>query len=652
MPSEKEKCLYYQDGQQQFMIPFVIYADFESLLIPMKENARDTKTKTLNKHVPCGWATYSTFAYGEVSDPLAVYRGEDCVKKFVDHLEHEIKRLYSTYPQQNMISLTEDIGCIAENTEKYISFNVKIKVPIAGMGYGDGEFYKKIEIRFINSCRFMSSSLEKLASNLDDEQCKNLRRYFTKDDTFKLMRCKGIYPYSYMNTWKRFEETELPSKDSFYSNLNMNGISDHDYEHAQKFRNFRGVCQNQYKFDPAHFYSAPGLAWKAALKYTGVRLELLTDPDMLLLFERGIRGGITQAVHRYAKANNKYMGDQYDPDNESSYLQYLDTNNLYGWAVRQNLPTNGFKWISNVEVIDEKKIDKLVADNNHGYLLEVDINYPKSLHDKHNQLPFLLERRMIHRVEKLIPNLESKQKYVVHIGALHQALKHGLELKKVHRAIHFQHSAWLREYIDHNTKLRTAAKKEFEKDFYKLMNLSVFGKTMENIRNHRNIKLVTNEAAYTKLTMQPNFKSGISFSEYLMGIEMGRTGIKMNKPIYIDFYHDIADDVETRFDTSAYDNNDNRPLPIGKTRRSLGYSRMSSVKSLTKDGGDRKAKGVKRAVTKKCITFEDYQRCLKEGIDINKTWRCIQNKGHNIYTQEVNKIALNAADDNRVVQVD
>ncbi|XP_057305260.1 uncharacterized protein LOC130642191 [Hydractinia symbiolongicarpus] len=430
---------------------------------------------------------------------------------------------------------------------------------------GDVETYKKIEIRFIDSCRFMPSSLERLANNLDDAQCKHLRWYFPEEDTFQLMRRKGIYPYEYMNSWQRFKETELPPKEAFYSKLNMNGINDEEYEHAQKvwnsitpkgpettmgdyhdaylvtdvllltdiFQNFRSTSHANYKLNPAHFYSAPGLAWKAALKYTEIKLDDLTDPDMLLMFERGIRGGITQAVHRYAIANNKYMGDQYDPDKESSYLQYVDANNLYGWAMQQSLPTHGFKWVSNIEIIDEKKIEKLVSDIKYGYLLEIDVDYPKDLHDKHNELPFLPKRKMIHRVEKLIPNLEHKKKYVVHIGALHQALKHGLELKKVHRAIQFNQSPWLRGYIDHNTKLRTAAKNDFEKDFYKLMNLSVFGKTMENIRNHRNIKLVTNEAAYTKITMQPNFKSGTCFGKNLMGIEMSRTGIKMNKPVYI-----------------------------------------------------------------------------------------------------------------------
>ena len=132
------------------------------------------------------------------------------------------------------------------------------------------------------------------------------------------------------------------------------------------FEAFRNTCLEHYFLDPAHFYTSPGLAWKACLRKTRLRLELLTDPDMLLMFERGIRGGITQAVHRYASANNKYMGDQYDPSQESSYLQYLDANNLYGWAMSQPLPTGRFKWAN----IKPNEIHKLAKCKDKGYLLE------------------------------------------------------------------------------------------------------------------------------------------------------------------------------------------------------------------------------------------------------------------------------------------
>ena len=176
-----------------------------------------------------------------------------------------------------------------------------------------------------------------------------------------------------MSSWDKFEETQLPPIEAFYSNLNMSNVSEDDCQHTQRvwkefgirnlgdyhdlylrtdvillanvFEAFRYTCLEHYKLDPAHFYTSPGLAWKACLRKTRVRLELLTDPDMLLMFERGIRGGITQAVHQYASANNSYMGETYNPSEESSYLQYLDANNLYGWAMSQPLPTGQFKWV-------------------------------------------------------------------------------------------------------------------------------------------------------------------------------------------------------------------------------------------------------------------------------------------------------------------
>ena len=159
------------------------------------------------------------------------------------------------------------------------------------------------------------------------------------------------------------------------------------------------------------------------------RLELLTDIDMLLMVEKGIRGGISQAVKRYAKANNKYMKDLYNPDELSTYLQYVDANNLYGWAMINNLPTHRFRW-KNGEDFTPEKIDELVKKDKRGYLLEVDVKYPKELHENHNELPFLVKKMEIGREEKLVPNLKRKKGYVVHIKALDQALKHGLKLKK------------------------------------------------------------------------------------------------------------------------------------------------------------------------------------------------------------------------------
>ena len=598
---------------------------------------------------------------------------------------------------------------------------------------------KKVKLRFIDSCRFMASSLDRLASNLDDDQCKNLRQFFDDGEQFRLMRRKGVYPYEYVDSWKKFEETVLPSKEAFYSKLNMKGISDTDYEHAQTvwnsmdektlgeyhdvylrtdvllladvFETFRETCLNNYGLDPAHFYTAPGLSWKAALKETEVELELLRDVDMLLMFEQGIRGGITQAVKRYAKANNKYMPD-YNPDKASTFLQYLDANNLYGWAMVQKLPTHGFRWINKVEELTPEKIAKLVKKDRKGYILEVDVDYPKELHESHNELPFLPERMKIGKVEKLVPNLNKKKKYVVHIKALDQALKHGLVLKKVHRAIKFEQSAWLEPYIMKNTRLRMAAKNEFEKDFFKLMNNSVFGKTMENIRNHRDMKLVTNEQKYKKYVMKPNFKDSVRFSESLIGVEMVKTEITMNKPMYLgqavldlskmvmyefyydymkpkygskvrlcymdtdsfvyeieteNLYRDIAGDVEMRFDTSGYSKEDNRPLPIGLNKKVIGLmkdelggkimtefvalrAKMYAYRTLDEEG--KRCKGTKKCAVAETLTFEDYKKCLFDGRTVYREQMLFEHKKHDIFTVNKCKIALNRDDDKRIIQED
>ena len=177
--------------------------------------------------------------------------------------------------------------------------------------------------------------------------------------------------------------------------------------------------------------------------------------------------------------------------------------------------------------------DEIAKLENKGYLLEVDVKYPKELHDSHNELLFMCEKMKINRVEKLVPNLYDKKKYVIHIRALVQALKHGLILEKVHRVVEFNQSAWLKPYIDFNTELKTKAKNDFEKDFFKLMNNAVFRKTIENIRKHKDIKLVTNKKAYLKNVMKPSFKSGVLFGENLMGCEMGKIKVVMNKPVHI-----------------------------------------------------------------------------------------------------------------------
>ena len=190
------------------------------------------------------------------------------------------------------------------------------------------------------------------------------------------------------------------------------------------------------------------------------------------MIEKGIRSGICQATHRYAKANNKYMKN-YDKNIESSYIEYLDANNLYGWAMSQQLPTNGFKSVEGLSQFNESFIKNYDENSDLGYFLEEDIDYAKELFNLHRNLIFLPERKKVEKVEKLTCSIEDKKKIVIHIRALRQALNHGLKLKKV---IQFIQKDWLKSYIDMNTELKKNAKNEFEKNFFKLMNNSFFWK--------------------------------------------------------------------------------------------------------------------------------------------------------------------------------
>ena len=428
------------------------------------------------------------------------------------------------------------------------------------------------------------------------------------------------------------------------------------------------------------------------------------------MLEEGIRGGIGHSIHSHNKANNKYMNN-YDKNEESLYIQYLDANNLYGWAMSQNLPVNGFKWVNDISEINEEFIKNYDENSDKGYILEVDVKHPKKLHDLHSDLPFLPKRMKIDKFKKLVCNLRNKNKYVVQIKSLKLALNHGLKSKKIHRIIEFNQEAWLKPYIETNTQLRKVAKNDFEKDFFKLMNNSVFGKTMENIRKHRDIKLVTTNKKRSKLVSEPNYHSINYVSEDLSIIEMNKTKVKMNKPIYLglsildisktlmyefwydymkpkygnnvklcymdtdsfimsiktnDFYKDIANDIDKRFDTSNY--KVNRPLPMGKNKKVIGLMkdelggkiimefvtlRPKTYSHLTDDcREDKKAKVITKCVIKRMIKFNDYKNCLLKDKILLKSQQKFISKKHDVYTGNINKIALSNNGDKRIVSSD
>ena len=632
----------------------------------------------------------------------------------------------------------ENIDCIPSNEQKYISFS---KTIITGQYKNkEGEIKDKtFKIIFKDSLKFMSSSLGALVNNLPRDAFNNLLKYFTPEHA-EILKQKGFYPYEYMDNVERFKENKPPPKKAFYSKLTGRGITKTDYKHvwnvwntfnmktlkeyhelynltdvlllADVFENFRDLCLKIYKLDPVYYFTAPGLAWDACLKITNIQLELLSDVNMLLMFEKGIRGGISIISNRYGEANNKYM-KKFNKKKLNKFLMYLDANNLYGWAMSQKLPTHGFKWLTNGEM--EKLFNNQIVQEWEKIpcILEVDLEYPKKLHNLHNDYPLCPERVKCGNVEKLIPNLRDKKNYVIHYKNLMQCLKLGMKLKKIHRGIRFVESEWMKSYIDTNTKLRAQAKNNFEKDFFKLMNNSVFGKTMENIRNRVDVKLVNTEEKFKKLAAKPNYDGRKVFGENLISVHMKKTSLTMNKPVYLgmcildlskslmfdfhynyiipkygnkvkllftdtdsflyeieteDFYKDISGDVRDRFDTSDYKEGHPSGIPTGINKKVLGMFKDEAAGKIIKEfvglraklysyimeegEENKKCKGVKKQVVEENITHEDYKTCLLTGKEILRKQNILRSYDHEVYTEEVNKIALSAADDKRYLLTD
>ena len=627
-----------------------------------------------------------------------------------------------------------NINAIPNNMEKYMAFML-----------GN-------HLTFIDSFQFMSSSLDKLVSNLPAEALKYTSERFKKEK-LSLMTRKGVYPYDYMDSFDKFNKTELPTKEEFYSILIDEHISNEDYTHAQNvwntfklqtmgeyhnlylksdillladvFENFRRTCIQYYKLDPCHYFTSPGLSWDAMLKMTNIKLELMTDINMFQFIEAGMRGGISYISHRHSKANNKYM-KEYDEKAPSKYIMYLDANNLYGWAMSQYLPTGNFRWMT------EKQISKLnVARYNEnsekGLILEVDLEYPKELHYLHNDYPLAAERVCVKKnmlsdyckkiatkynistglVHKLIPTLSNKEKYVLHYRNLQMYIDLGLKLKKIHRVLEFDQSPWLKQYIDFNTQKRSQAKNAFEKDFFKLMNNSVFGKTMENIRKRVDVRLITDGKKLLKMSSKPTFVCSKIFNENLVAVHKIKEVLTLNRPAYVgmcildlsktlmydfhynyikqkygdkakllftdtdsltyeiqteDIYQDFWNDKD-KFDNSDYPESSqyfskaNKKV-IGKFKdeaagmpikefiglRSKMYSYIKEDNKVEKT-----AKGIKKNIIKGNIKHEDYKKVLFKNEQMQHRMKTIRSERHQLGSYEINKISLSCFDDKRYI---
>ena len=811
----KRSIVKFRKVQCCTVVPFAIYADFESILEKTSKLVGE-KTTQIQHHIPCSFCFLPVSRVGEEFSPVFFRgkKGDDVGKIFLEMLVEEVKwilteirepllkknkkrilwgkgekeafektdicwfcgekieegkvadhchltgrfrgaahelcNLQAKVPEftpvfmhnldgydshlfiKNMGNEFGEISAIPNNEEKYISFSLKIVW---------GEFVDKEgkkhklhhEIRFLDSLKFMNYPLADLVGNLGKDDLHCLKRFFPEDAD--LLSRKGVYPYEFMDSFEKFD-WNLPEKDSFFSELNGQ-ISNEDFSHAkevwEKFEmknmgeyhdlylqtdvflladvveNFRTVLLKNYLLDPAWFLTAPSFFWCAMLKMTGVKLELICEGEveMCRFFERQIRGGVSTVFHRLSWANNKFMKD-FDPEKKSKFIVYLDANSLYPTAMMQPLPVGEFEWLGEEKL---KNWEKIVDSEGWGCVLEVDLEYPEELHDFHNDFPLAPELVEVGGIEKLIPNLKDKEKMVLDGRNLKLYLSLGMKLKKIWRGIGFREKAFMKPFIEWNTKLRTAAENDFEKELFKLASNAVYGKTMENVRNRINMKLVNDRRKKANLVKKINFKHATKFGDKIAAVHMRKTKVCLDKPIFVgaaildlskihmfkfcygyvkekwenvrvlysdtdslileietdDFFADTAEDVEKWFDTSKYPKDHFAVgFPVGKNKKVLGMFkdeadgkiirgfvglRAKCYSVLMEEKQIKKAKGTKKN-TVKGISHEDYVRVLRgEKFPLMKNIS-FRSHLHEIFTEKMWKVALSAEDDKRIVGED
>ena len=633
------------------------------------------------------------------------------------------------------------VNIIGQSMEKYLLLN-----------WGD-------HIVFKDSLQFMNYSLEKLVSNLHKSGRDNFREIIKEYPGAQadLLLRKGVYPYDYMDKWEKFNETQLPPREAFFSRLRDEPCSEADYDHAQLvwrefhcrtlgdyhdlylkidvlqladvWQSYSEICKANYNLDPAHYVSAPNLSWDAMLKCTDVNIELASDPAFFPFYDEGIRGGICTISKRYARANNPYMKHLFDPSKPTTYIIYLDANNLYGWAMSQPLPIGGYTWLtpaafSNIDWLKQN------VDQDYGYVIECDLDYPAHLHESHNDYPLAAERLFVHysvlsgkqieinraykmarnsKVAKLIPNLMPKRHYICDYLNLKFYLEHGLTLVNIHRVVRYKQSRWLAPYIKKNQDLRIHAANEFEKDFFKLMNNAVYGKTCENLKKRSDIRLVTNETDRKKLSEKVECMGFKIFGESLAAIQLAKAFTKIDKPtqvghktlessklLMLDFMYNFIKvkygqkaqllftdtdslmlEIETEdiyrdmrqhkdlFDFSGYpkehacyDPTNNKVIGKFKDETNgepivefLGLrAKMYSFTVLSDHGiiEKHRAKGITSATSRK-YTHADYLHQLNEPTENYQKNRRIGSTLHNLYSMELDKRGLCAFDDKRFI---
>lgn len=593
---------------------------------------------------------------------------------------------------------------------------------------------------------------EKTETIIDkDYQCS----YKIKEAKIVKPRVKGIYPYQFTDSFEKFNYNEVIPKEKFHDELNQKSISDQEYAQylrvwqaipkvtlgkycelylrtdicilADVFQSFREQCLECYSLDPCYFYTLAGYTYEACLKKTGVTLELLKDYDMLLMVEQGIRGGMSGVLGDRkvdVLGKNFVTNPSIDKDAaEQEWLLYIDCNNLYGWAMSQKMPTGGFSWLNETQQNDlERNIrDNLICgDEDLGYILDVDLTVPKST--RFENFPIAPEKKVITEEQlsaysqsllggerysqtwKLIQDFKDKTNYIIHIKTLMLYCSLGADFK-INRVIAFEQSYWLKQYIDFNTEKRSVAANDFEKDFYKLMNNAMYGKTMENIRNRLEIKLCDSSKQALKYIRKPTFDHITIFGSNLVAVHMRKSKIVFNKPISVGFcvlelskYHmfdsfyntlqkmfkkvsllymdcdsfvlhikdanifPIMKCNEHFFDFCDYPedhvlhSNRNKKV-IGKfkdecngnimTKRISLKSKMYAHRLYNCKAECKRAKGLKKCIVRNDLNFDKYDDALMNSASTSHSYLHFESKNHQLYTVRSSKKGLSAFDSKR-----
>ena len=464
----------------------------------------------------------------------------------------------------NLFSLESDISVIPRNSEKYLSFNIR-------------------DFIFIDSFQFLNASLQVLVSSLKEKGTDSFtftNKFVPNLSQRDLVLRKGVFCYDFLDSLEKFDCVQLPERSLFFNKLTGDDISQADFLHAQKvwslfhcknlgeyhdvylksdvllladvFENYRTSIQKLYGLDPAWYISGPQLAFDACLKFTNVKIQLITDLDMYKFFEKGIRGGVANIPLRYARANNMY-NPNYEPERVNSFILDLDMNSLYPYAMTEKLPIGDFRWLTRSE-ISSLDFNSISDDSSVGYVLEVDLSYPAYLHDIpcHQDYPLAPEKlsvsfdqlsptaqaickklklRNITKAVKLIPNFYGKVSYVLHYRNLKLYTQLGLVLENITRVIAFKQTAWLRAFINLNIQQRKAATNDFDVQMWKRMNCSLYGKLLQNC-NRLSVHLVSEEKTLRRLASKATFSDFKILNQDLVSVQMKKATLRLNRPIF------------------------------------------------------------------------------------------------------------------------